>query len=136
MSASWASAFLGTFSLCCGASRLSTTTHSNVSWCHSATRTHRYPSTSAPLSETVRDRSRDASQVRHGAVLGVAELVAALGAADHRLGVDKREAVAAVVPAVERAGLYRGKGGELMRCAVARRATPGVKWDSFCTRVE
>lgn len=33
---------------------------------------------------------------------------------------DKQKAVAGVVPAIEKARLYRGKGGEIMRAAVSR----------------
>lgn len=67
-----------------------------------------------------------ARQVRHGAMLGVAELVAALAAAGHALGADRRAAVTALVPAAAAAGLFRGKGGELMRAAVARCARGAV----------
>ena len=65
-------------------------------------------------------------QVRHGAMLVVAELVAALAAAGHDLGADRRAAVTALVPAAAAAGLFRGKGGELMRAAVARCARNAV----------
>lgn len=61
-------------------------------------------------------------QVRHGATLGLAEVTLAL----HRVGSglqDSRAAqVAGVVPAIEKARLYRGKGGEIMRSAVCRSA--------------
>lgn len=33
---------------------------------------------------------------------------------------DKQKQVAGVVPAIEKARLYRGKGGEIMRSAVSR----------------
>ncbi|KAK9846640.1 hypothetical protein WJX81_008203 [Elliptochloris bilobata] len=59
-------------------------------------------------------------EVRHGAVLGVAELVAALASAGHALSAERLEAVAALVPAIERGRLFLGKGGELMRAAAAR----------------
>lgn len=60
--------------------------------------------------------------MRHGATLGLAEVTLAL----HRVGSglqDSRAAqVAGVVPAIEKARLYRGKGGEIMRSAVCRSA--------------
>ena len=59
-------------------------------------------------------------QVRHGAALGLAELVLALRLHGQALSPGRQAAVAAVVPAVEKARLYRGKGGELMRAAVCR----------------
>ncbi len=62
------------------------------------------------------------AQVRHGAVLGLAELLVAL----HRCGVAlpplAQASVAAVVPDVVAARLLLGKGGELMRDAACRRA--------------
>jgi hypothetical protein len=36
------------------------------------------------------------------------------------LFAEKQNAVAGVVPAIEKARLYRGKGGEIMRAAVSR----------------
>lgn len=53
-------------------------------------------------------------------MLGVAELVAALAAAGHALSAEQLGAVAGLVPAMERARLFLGKGGELMRGAAAR----------------
>ena len=44
----------------------------------------------------------------------------ALHSQGHALSVERQSAVAAVVPAIEKARLYRGKGGELMRTAVCR----------------
>lgn len=58
--------------------------------------------------------------MRHGAALGLGEIVLALHMQGHALSSDRQSAVAAVVPAVEKARLYRGKGGELMRSAVCR----------------
>ena len=67
-------------------------------------------------------------EVRHGAALGVGELTLALHSQGQGPALDtKRQcAVAAIVPAIEKARLYRGKGGELMRGAVCRSAWPQV----------
>lgn len=59
-------------------------------------------------------------EARHGAALGLAALLPALDAAGATLGQERAGRVAGVVPAVEKARLYRGKGGELMRGAVCR----------------
>lgn len=59
-------------------------------------------------------------EVRHGAALGLGELTLALYSHGQPLDSGRQAAVAAVVPAVEKARLYRGKGGELMRGAVCR----------------
>nr|XP_010919466.1 tubulin-folding cofactor D isoform X3 [Elaeis guineensis] len=57
---------------------------------------------------------------RHGATLAVGELVLTL----HQLGFvfpsDKQKTLSGIVPAIEKARLYRGKGGEIMRSAVSR----------------
>ncbi|KAK9056251.1 hypothetical protein SSX86_027347 [Deinandra increscens subsp. villosa] len=58
--------------------------------------------------------------MRHGATLAVGELVLALNNSGYTLPNDKQKAVAGVVPAIEKARLYRGKGGEIMRAAVSR----------------
>ncbi|KAK1420140.1 hypothetical protein QVD17_21492 [Tagetes erecta] len=58
--------------------------------------------------------------MRHGATLAVGELVLALKNCGYTLPNDKQKAVASVVPAIEKARLYRGKGGEIMRAAVSR----------------
>ncbi|XP_010259036.1 PREDICTED: tubulin-folding cofactor D [Nelumbo nucifera] len=58
--------------------------------------------------------------MRHGATLAVGELVLALHQCDHLLSTDKQKSVAGIVPAIEKARLYRGKGGEIMRSAVSR----------------
>ncbi|OWM64922.1 hypothetical protein CDL15_Pgr028640 [Punica granatum] len=58
--------------------------------------------------------------MRHGATLAVAELVLALHQYGHSLSNDKQKQVAGIVPAIEKARLYRGKGGEIMRSAVSR----------------
>ncbi|XP_057955692.1 tubulin-folding cofactor D isoform X2 [Malania oleifera] len=57
---------------------------------------------------------------RHGATLAAGELILALHQCGSVLSSDKQKAVAGVVPAIEKARLYRGKGGELMRAAVSR----------------
>ncbi|KAF5732940.1 putative beta-tubulin cofactor d [Tripterygium wilfordii] len=58
--------------------------------------------------------------MRHGATLVVGELVFALHQCDHPLPSEKQKQVAGVVPAIQKARLYRGKGGEIMRAAVSR----------------
>ncbi|KAF9617172.1 hypothetical protein IFM89_034323 [Coptis chinensis] len=58
--------------------------------------------------------------MRHGATLAAGELVLALHKCDHTLSTDKQKSVAGIVPAIEKARLYRGKGGEIMRAAVSR----------------
>ncbi|KAI5401634.1 tubulin-folding cofactor D isoform X1 [Lathyrus oleraceus] len=57
---------------------------------------------------------------RHGATLATGELVFALHQCDYALPSDKQKTLANVVPAIEKARLYRGKGGEIMRAAVSR----------------
>ncbi|KAJ6675529.1 BETA-TUBULIN COFACTOR D [Salix viminalis] len=58
--------------------------------------------------------------MRHGATLATAEIVLALHQFDYALATEKQKQVAGVVPAIEKARLYRGKGGEIMRSAVSR----------------
>ncbi|KAG6747970.1 hypothetical protein POTOM_047861 [Populus tomentosa] len=58
--------------------------------------------------------------MRHGATLATAEVVLALHRFDYALATEKQKQVAGVVPAIEKARLYRGKGGEIMRSAVSR----------------
>ncbi|KAL5059648.1 hypothetical protein RYX36_031252 [Vicia faba] len=58
--------------------------------------------------------------MRHGATLATGELVFALHQCDYALPSDKHKTLANVVPAIEKARLYRGKGGEIMRAAVSR----------------
>ncbi|KAK2968570.1 hypothetical protein RJ640_006761 [Escallonia rubra] len=58
--------------------------------------------------------------MRHGATLAAGELVLALHKCNHTLSKDKQKNIAGIVPAIEKARLYRGKGGELMRSAVSR----------------
>ena len=57
---------------------------------------------------------------RHGAVIGVAELLPALKDAGAELPAEVASKAAALVGDIEKARLYRGKGGELMRAAVCR----------------
>ncbi|GMN43144.1 hypothetical protein TIFTF001_012341 [Ficus carica] len=47
--------------------------------------------------------------MRHGATLAIGELVLALHLCDYALSTDKQKRVAGVVPAIEKARLYRGK---------------------------
>ncbi|KAL5728185.1 hypothetical protein ACHQM5_001298 [Ranunculus cassubicifolius] len=58
--------------------------------------------------------------MRHGATLAAGELVLALHKSGLALSPDKQKLVADVVPRIEKARLYRGKGGEIMRAAVSR----------------
>jgi len=70
-------------------------------------------------------------EVRHGAALGVGELTLALHSQGQALDTERQAAVAGVVPAIEKARLYRGKGGELMRGAVCRSAWPQAIFCSY-----
>ncbi|KAL3814931.1 hypothetical protein ACJIZ3_016199 [Penstemon smallii] len=58
--------------------------------------------------------------MRHGATLALGELILALHEQNYALSTDKQKMAANVVPAIEKARLYRGKGGEMMRHAVSR----------------
>ncbi|CAM9573000.1 unnamed protein product, partial [Laminaria digitata] len=58
--------------------------------------------------------------VRHGACLAVAEVTLSLGQVSHPLSAETAEGLVGVVPALEKARLYRGRGGELMRQAACR----------------
>jgi len=61
--------------------------------------------------------------VRHGAVIGVAEVVLALGKeSDGTLPIEGRllSSIADLVFSIEKARLYRGRGGEIMRSGVSR----------------
>ncbi|KAK2650585.1 hypothetical protein Ddye_018074 [Dipteronia dyeriana] len=57
---------------------------------------------------------------RHGATLAVGEVVLALRQCEYALSAGIQKRVASVVPGIEKARLYRGKGGEIMRSAVSR----------------
>ncbi|XP_074263177.1 tubulin-folding cofactor D [Silene latifolia] len=58
--------------------------------------------------------------MRHGATLAAGEVVLGLHICGYTLSADKQKQVAGIVPAIEKARLYRGKGGEIMRAAVSR----------------
>ncbi|KAL0347692.1 UNVERIFIED_CONTAM: Tubulin-folding cofactor D [Sesamum calycinum] len=58
--------------------------------------------------------------MRHGATLAIGEVVLALRRHNYVISTDKQKVTAGVVPAIEKARLYRGKGGEIMRSAVSR----------------
>ncbi|KAI3449108.1 hypothetical protein Pfo_005773 [Paulownia fortunei] len=58
--------------------------------------------------------------MRHGATLATGEVVLALNKQNCVLSTDKQRVVTGIVPAIEKARLYRGKGGEIMRSAVSR----------------
>lgn len=63
--------------------------------------------------------------IRHGSLLGCAELVLVFGELRllHRDGVlddMKMSTLAELVPSIEKARLYRGRGGEIMRAAACR----------------
>ncbi|PHU04306.1 Tubulin-folding cofactor D [Capsicum chinense] len=58
--------------------------------------------------------------MRHGATLAVGEVILSLHEREYVLLPDLQNQVAGVVPAIEKARLYCGKGGEIMRSAVSR----------------
>uniref|UniRef100_A0A1J3H4V5 Tubulin-folding cofactor D n=1 Tax=Noccaea caerulescens TaxID=107243 RepID=A0A1J3H4V5_NOCCA len=58
--------------------------------------------------------------MRHGATLAAGEVVLALHQCGYVLSTDSHKRMAGIVPAIEKARLYRGKGGEIMRLAVSR----------------
>jgi hypothetical protein len=61
--------------------------------------------------------------VRHGAVLGVAEILLGLGDLRTKIDFDNTiftEPIVSLVPNIEKARLYRGRGGEIMRAGVCR----------------
>ena len=72
------------------------------------------------------EKSLDAKNlnVRHGAVLGVAELIRVLGAQNSVLEThvsqETRTKMLDLVNQIEKRRLYRGRGGEIMRVAVCR----------------
>jgi hypothetical protein len=57
---------------------------------------------------------------RHGSILGIAEALAALSALGHTLPEALMDEIVAVVPQLEKARLYRGRGGEIVRQAACR----------------
>ncbi|KAI5064124.1 hypothetical protein GOP47_0020794 [Adiantum capillus-veneris] len=58
--------------------------------------------------------------LRHGATLASAEVILSLKNIGFICSQEKERALADIVPAIEKARLYRGKGGEIMRAAVSR----------------
>ena len=63
--------------------------------------------------------------VRHGSLLGVADMVLAFGELNKAhgsdtLGNEEKSLIAELVPSLEKARLYRGRGGEIMRSAACR----------------
>lgn len=63
--------------------------------------------------------------VRHGSLLGAAEMILAFGDLDLVQGSDTldgniKSKVVELVPSIEKARLYRGRGGEIMRAASCR----------------
>ena len=57
-------------------------------------------------------------EVRHGALMGLSELLPSLKAAGIEVSESRLSKVADLVSAIDKARLYRGKGGEVMREAV------------------
>jgi len=57
---------------------------------------------------------------RHGAVLGIAEVVRELGVLGSKNVNARTDELVDVIVRIEKARLYRGKGGEIMRSAVCR----------------
>lgn len=58
--------------------------------------------------------------MRHGACYGLGELLVALAEAGAPLSEAQAAGVANAVIEIEKARLYRGKGGEIMRAAACR----------------
>ncbi|XP_078448092.1 ARM repeat superfamily protein [Wolffia australiana] len=58
--------------------------------------------------------------MRHGATLAAGELILALHCCGFVFTAEKQKKISVVVPSIEKARLYRGKGGEMMRAAVSR----------------
>ncbi|XP_015055533.1 tubulin-folding cofactor D [Solanum pennellii] len=58
--------------------------------------------------------------MRHGATLAIGEVILALHEREYVLPPELQNQLAGVVLAIEKARLYRGKGGEIMRSAVSR----------------
>uniref|UniRef100_A0A0E0EZR5 Uncharacterized protein n=1 Tax=Oryza meridionalis TaxID=40149 RepID=A0A0E0EZR5_9ORYZ len=57
---------------------------------------------------------------RHGATLAAGEIALKLYQLGFTFTTDMQKALSGIVPAIEKARLYRGKGGEIMRSAVSR----------------
>ena len=62
--------------------------------------------------------------MRHGAILGLAECILALGEREQVIekfvSTNLAQAIAEIVPTIEKKRLYRGRGGEVVRRAVCR----------------
>lgn len=58
-------------------------------------------------------------EVRHGSALGLSQVLLALHGAGLSLTADRQDKVRTIVVEIEKARLYRGKGGQIMRCAVS-----------------
>jgi hypothetical protein len=77
------------------------------------------------LPKLLRQCFHDDIVVRHGSLLGVAETVLAFGESNlmkqcEILNSDTLDLIAELVPSIEKARLYRGRGGEIMRSAACR----------------
>lgn len=77
------------------------------------------------LPKLIRQCLHDDLVVRHGSLLGVAEIVSAFGESNlvtqgEILTSEILSLVAELVPSIESARLYRGRGGEIMRNAACR----------------
>lgn len=77
------------------------------------------------LPQLLKKSFNDDLVVRHGSLLGVAEIVLALGELslvknDNALSDDMKTLIVELVPSIEKARLYRGRGGEIMRFAACR----------------
>jgi len=57
---------------------------------------------------------------RHGAILGIAESLKALSSLNYSLTQDVISDIISIVPQIEKARLYRGRGGEIVRQACCR----------------
>jgi hypothetical protein len=72
----------------------------------------------------VEQSMNDDLHVRHGAVLGLAEVVLVLGEMEgtsfDEFNGETLESIVELVAKIEKARLYRGRGGEIMRSAVCR----------------
>lgn len=63
--------------------------------------------------------------VRHGSLLGAAEMILAFGNLglvkdENTFDADMKSTIVEMVPSIEKARLYRGRGGEIMRSAACR----------------
>ncbi|KAL6906534.1 hypothetical protein ACP4OV_004135 [Aristida adscensionis] len=58
--------------------------------------------------------------IRHGATLAAGEITLKLYQLGFTFSIDMQKSLSSIVPSIEKARLYRGKGGEIMRSAVSR----------------